>query len=152
MNSLRPLHQRRKIPVAHKKFHFSRRHTIWPMIEQSCLQWHTSVLQDTNRKNTDGRTGTNTDGNTSPLQIWNTSSNRPWHSPKDLDGMSPELLYRLVHGLLGAGKSQVLLWRKDYLETVWHYTMGDESVFVAGLSSMADSIGVATLHQFWSRI
>ena len=32
----------------------------------------------------------------------------------DLAVMSAEPLYRLIHGLPGAGKSQVLLWIRDY--------------------------------------
>ena len=67
----------------------------------------------------------------------------------DLSVMSAEPLYRLIHGLPGAGKSQVLIWIRDYFETVWHWVHGDEFVFVAGLNSMADHIGGATLHSYF---
>ena len=67
----------------------------------------------------------------------------------DLAVMSAEPLYRLIHGLPGAGKSQVLIWIRDYFETVWHWVHGDEFVFVAGLNSMADHIGGATLHSYF---
>ena len=58
-------------------------------------------------------------------------------------------LYRLIHGLPGAGKSQVLLWLREYFETVWQWVHGDHFVFAAGLNSMADNIGGSTLHSYF---
>ena len=62
------------------------------------------------------------------------------HTPES-EGMSTMPLYRLIHGLPGSGKSQVLLWVRDYFETVWHWTHGEQFVFVASMNSMADNIG-----------
>ena len=64
--------------------------------------------------------------------------------------MSPIPLYRLIHGLPGSGKSQMLHWVRDYFETVWHWTHGDQFVFVAAMNSMADNIGGYTFHSFFA--
>lgn len=42
--------------------------------------------------------------------------------PPHLEHCSQTPLYRLIHGLPGAGKSQVLLWLREYFEEVWLYT------------------------------
>ena len=49
----------------------------------------------------------------------------------ELQDLSPEPLYRLIHGLPGAGKSQVLLWIRSYFEVVWQWQHGDQFVFLA---------------------
>ena len=83
----------------------------WPMIEQSYLQWHTSVFQGKN-------TNTPTEEQEQILMAihlrckYEHFIEQSLAFTKNLDGMSPEPLYRLVHGLPGAGKSQVLLWMK----------------------------------------
>jgi len=59
-------------------------------------------------------------------------------------------MYLLVHGLPGSGKSQVLLWLRSYFEDVWHWTHGDEFVFLAPLNSMALNIGGNTLHSYFA--
>jgi len=69
---------------------------------------------------------------------------------EDIKDMSPVPLYRLIHGLPGAGKTQVLIWLRDYFEKVWKWVHGDQFVFVACMNSMADNIGGYTLHSFFS--
>ena len=58
---------------------------------------------------------------------------------------------RLVHGLPGSGKSELLKWVSSYFENVWQYTLGREFVFLAPLNSMASNIGGATVHS-WGQI
>jgi len=59
-------------------------------------------------------------------------------------------LYRLVHGLPGAGKSQILKWLRSYFEEVWQWQHGNEFVFVAGQNTMADNIEGCTLHSYFA--
>ena len=63
---------------------------------------------------------------------------------------SPPLL-RLVHGLPGSGKSQLLKWIRSYFVEVWQWTLGREFVFLAPFNSMACGIGGATAHS-WGHI
>ena len=63
--------------------------------------------------------------------------------------MAQRPLYHLVQGMPGSSKSQVLLWIRDYFQTVWLYVHGDEFVIVAGMNSMADNIGGVTLHSYF---
>ena len=58
----------------------------------------------------------------------------------------PEPLLRLIHGLPGSGKTQVLRWLQSYFEEVWSWTLGLEFVFTAPLNSMASSIQGSTIH------
>ena len=62
----------------------------------------------------------------------------------DVDGP----LLRLVHGLPGSGKSEVLKVLKTYFEDVWGWSLGVHFMFIAPLNSMAAGIGGATLHSF----
>ena len=57
-------------------------------------------------------------------------------------------LLRLVHGLPGSGKSEVLKVLKTYFEDVWCWKLGVHFMFIAPLNSMAASIEGATLHSF----
>jgi hypothetical protein len=63
----------------------------------------------------------------------------------------PEPLLRLIHGLPGSGKTQVLRWLQSYFEEVWSWTLGLEFVFTAPLNSMASNIGGSTIHS-WGQI
>ena len=59
-----------------------------------------------------------------------------------------EPCFRMVHGLPGAGKSELLKWAKTYFETVWLWTMGIQFQFLAPMNQMAQGIGGETLHSF----
>ena len=63
----------------------------------------------------------------------------------------PEPLLRLVHRLLGSGKTQVLQWLQSYFEEVWGWTLGLEFVFTAPMNSMASNIQGSTIHS-WAQI
>ena len=62
-----------------------------------------------------------------------------------------EPLLRLVHGLPGSGKTEVLRWIRSYFEEVWSWTLGTEFVFLAPLNSMASNISGATVHS-WGHV
>ena len=62
-----------------------------------------------------------------------------------------EPLFRLIHGLPGSGKSQIIQWLRSYFEDVWHWEESIHFQFVAPLNSMAANIGGATLHS-WGEI
>eukprot|EP00973_Karenia_brevis_P074070 10294385-Karenia_brevis.AAC.1 len=55
------------------------------------------------------------------------------------------MLY-LLHGLPGAGKSEILKWLRSYWETVWKYEHVVDFVFVAYSNAMADNIGGSAMH------
>ena len=57
-------------------------------------------------------------------------------------------LLRLVHGLPGSGKSELLLWIKNYFEEVWMWEANNQFAITAPLNSMADNVGGSTLHSF----
>ena len=120
----------------------------WPVLEARYKTWHSLVYVDTTTK-------TPTQQQVEVLQLIHSRCKYEYFVEQnlpltnDLVGTSPLPLYRLIHGLPGAGKSQVLLWIREYFETVWHWVHGDEFVFVAGLSSMADTIGGSTLHSYF---
>ena len=57
-----------------------------------------------------------------------------------------EPLFRLIHGLPGSGKSQILKWLRSYFNEVWLWGEGTHYQFLAPSNSMADDIGGATLH------
>jgi hypothetical protein len=59
-----------------------------------------------------------------------------------------EPLFRMVHGLPGAGKSELLKWLRTYFETVWLWTSGVQFQFLAPMNQMAHGIGGETLHSF----
>ena len=63
----------------------------------------------------------------------------------------PEPLLRLIHGLPGSGKTQVLRWLQSYFEQVWSWTLGLEFVFIAPMNSMASNIQGSTIHS-WGQI
>ena len=78
------------------------------------------------------------------------------HAYENGEGMScatpcPEPLLRLVHGLPGSGKTQVLRWLQSYFEEVWGWTLGLEFVFTAPMNSMASNIQGSTIHS-WGQI
>ena len=56
-----------------------------------------------------------------------------------------EPICRLVHGLPGSGKSQLLKWIRSYFEVVWKWENGVHFVFLAPLNSMATGISGQTL-------
>ena len=60
-------------------------------------------------------------------------------------------LLRLIHGLPGSGKTQILLWLRSYFEEVWSWTLGTQFIFLAPLNSMASNIQGATVHS-WGRV
>jgi len=60
----------------------------------------------------------------------------------------PVPLLRLVHGLPGAGKTQVLLWLVSYFTEVWNFEQDEDFALIAPLNSMASNIGGATVHSF----
>jgi hypothetical protein len=64
---------------------------------------------------------------------------------------APPPLFRLIHGLPGSGKSQIIKWLRSYFEEVWRWEAGVHFQFVAPLNSMAANIGGATLHS-WGEI
>ena len=66
--------------------------------------------------------------------------------PDDIHVDNP--LFRLVHGLPGSGKSQVLLWIKQYFEEVWKWEINNPFAIVAPQNAMADNVGGGTIHSF----
>jgi len=62
-----------------------------------------------------------------------------------------EPLFKLVHGLPGSGKSQLLEWLTDYFQSVWQWHVGIHFMKVAPMNSMAANIGGATMHS-WGEI
>ena len=70
---------------------------------------------------------------------------------ENISSQCPEPLLRLIHGLPGSGKTEVLRWIQSYFETVWQWTLGEEFVFLAPLNSMASNICGFTLHS-WGQI
>jgi hypothetical protein len=56
-----------------------------------------------------------------------------------------EPYFRMVHGLPGAGKSEVLKWARSYFEKVWLWTVGVQFQFLAPLNMMA-FLGLADKH------
>ena len=69
----------------------------------------------------------------------------------DHDTECAEPLLRLIHGLPGSGKTELLLWIQTYFEDVWGWTLGNEFVFLAPLNSMASNCGGVTVHS-WGKI
>ena len=68
---------------------------------------------------------------------------------RDMDFRSEPLRF-LLHGVPGAGKSEVLHWLRDFFETVCRWTHGKEFVFLASQNSMAALIDGLTFHFFCS--
>ena len=60
---------------------------------------------------------------------------------------APPPLFRMIHGLPGSGKSQILKWLRSYFTEVWLWEEGIHFQFLAPLNSMADGIGAG--HQAW---
>ena len=89
--------------------------------------------------------------NTKQMRILETIHERCVLEECQEDGQAGEPLLRLVHGLPGSGKSQILLWLRSYFQDVWHWVEGREFVFIAPLNSMACNIGGSTVHS-WGRI
>lgn len=63
----------------------------------------------------------------------------------------PEPLLRLIHGLPGSGKSQLLLWLRSYFEEVHQWIHEVHFVFLAPLNSMAAGIDGLTVHS-WGNV
>ena len=59
--------------------------------------------------------------------------------------------FKLVHGLPGSGKSEVLKWLTSYFEKIWHWQQGVHFEKVAFMNSMAANIGGVTIHS-WGEI
>ena len=59
-----------------------------------------------------------------------------------------EPIFRLVHGLPGSGKSQLLKWITAYFEIVWEWQNGVQFILLAPFNSMATSIAGQTLHSW----
>ena len=69
---------------------------------------------------------------------------------EDIKDFSPKPMFHLLHGLPGAGKSQVLQWLQSYWQTVWQFESGIHFAFVAYSNSMADNINGFTMHSFFN--
>ena len=67
---------------------------------------------------------------------------------QELSDTVPVPLLRLVHGLPGAGKTQVLLWLVTYFTEVWELVQDEDFALVAPLNSIASNIGGSTVHSF----
>jgi len=121
----------------------------WECIEQRYKEWHKSVYVDQ-------RTKTPTAQQARILEAVHLQTKLEYFLEQglplsaDIADLKIRPMYRLAHGLPGSGKSQVLLWIRDYFEQVWGYKHGDEFVFVAGQNSMADNIGGVTMHSFFA--
>lgn len=61
---------------------------------------------------------------------------------------SSQPMFRLVHRLLGSGKSQLMKWLRSYFIDVCGYTEGVHFVFLAPLNSMAAGIGCSAVYSF----
>ena len=59
-----------------------------------------------------------------------------------------EPLRFILHGVPGAGKSEVLHWIRDFFEEVCNWTHGIEFVYLASQNSMAALIDGLTVHSF----
>ena len=87
----------------------------WTVLEQLSLDWHASVFADPTTK-------TPTPQQARILEAVHLRCKYEYFVEQslplsaDLMNMSAVPLYRLVHGLPGSGKSQVLLWIRDYFE------------------------------------
>ncbi len=54
----------------------------------------------------------------------------------------------LLHGVPGAGKSQTLLWIRDFFERVCGWKHGTEFVYLASQNTMSFHVGGFTLHSY----
>ena len=63
-----------------------------------------------------------------------------------------EPLRMLLHGVPGAGKTQTLLWIRQFFEEVCGWTHGQEFVFCASQNTMAALIQGVTLHSFFKLV
>jgi hypothetical protein len=54
----------------------------------------------------------------------------------------------MVHGLPGAGKSEVIKWARSFFEKVLGWRHGREFVCIASMNTMAALIGGMTIHGF----
>ena len=64
------------------------------------------------------------------------------------NGQLSSAIFKLIHGLPGSGKTQLMLWIRSYFEEVWNWEAGTHFVFLAPLNTMAANISGATLHAF----
>ena len=70
---------------------------------------------------------------------------------RTVDNSQAAPLLDLVHGLPGTGKSRVIAWMREIMETALGWTHGVQFVFLAFQNVMAASINGFTLHH-WSGI
>ena len=70
---------------------------------------------------------------------------------RTMDSSQEAPLLDLVHGLPGTGKSRVIAWMREIMETALGWTHGVQFVFLAFQNVMAASINGFTLHH-WSGI
>ena len=54
----------------------------------------------------------------------------------------------MIHGLPGAGKSEVIKWARGFFEEVLGWRHGREFVCMASMNTMAALIGGMTIHSF----
>jgi len=71
---------------------------------------------------------------------------------EDIDGTQrssvQEPLRMIIHGLPGAGKSQVIKWVRSFFEEVLGWQHEREFVCVASMNTMAALIGGMTIHKW----
>ena len=68
---------------------------------------------------------------------------------EDIINMSPNQEYKLVHGLPGGGKTELLKLIRSLLEDVWLFVHGVHFVMTARLNSMANNLHGVTMHKYW---
>ena len=72
---------------------------------------------------------------------------REWNSESQKKSIE-EPLRLMIHGLPGAGKSQVIHWVRSFFEEVLGWKHGREFVCIASMNTMAALIGGLTIHAF----
>ena len=55
-------------------------------------------------------------------------------------------LLRLIHGLPGSGKSELMKWLKQYFENVWLWKKNKQFALIAPMNMMVGNIGGTTIH------
>jgi hypothetical protein len=80
------------------------------------------------------------------LYEWNEERNHSINATEPPNAWEP--LFRLIHGLPGAGKSQLMKWIQRYFQAVWKWLPGVHYQVLAPLNSMAAGIGGVTVHSW----